>query len=75
MLKKPKGRELTQEQKDQNRSISSFRVLFELAIAGAKRSRVVKDRFRCHKIGFDDLSIELACGLHNLRITLNYSAI
>jgi len=74
-LKKPKGRELTQEQKDSNRSIASFRVLVEHAIGGAKRCRIVKDRFRCHKFGFDDLVMELACGLHNLRITLNYSAI
>lgn len=74
-LKKPKGRKLTQEQKDLNRSISSFRVLVEHAIGGAKRCRIVKDRFRCHKFGFDDLVMELACGLHNLRITLNYSAI
>ena len=74
-LKKPKGKDLTQEQKDLNRSISSFRVLVEHAIGGAKRCRIVKDRFRCHKFGFDDLVMELACGLHNLRITLNYSAI
>jgi len=74
-LKKPKGRKLTQDQKDSNRSISSFRVLVEHAIGGAKRCRIVKDRFRCHKFGFDDLVMELACGLHNLRITLNYSAI
>ena len=74
-MKKPKGRELTQEQKDSNRSISSFRVLVEHAIGGAKRCRIVKDRFRCNKFGFDDLVMELACGLHNLRITLNYSAI
>lgn len=74
-LKKPKGKELTQEQKDSNRSISSFRVIVEHAIGGAKRCRIVKDRFRCHKFGFDDVVMELACGLHNLRITLNYSAI
>jgi hypothetical protein len=74
-VKKPKGKELTQEQKESNRSISSFRVLVEHAIGGAKRCRIVKDRFRCHKFGFDDLVMELACGLHNLRVSLNYSAI
>jgi len=73
--KKPKGKELTVEQKETNRSISSFRVLVEHAIGGAKRCRIVKDRFRCHKFGFDDLVMELACGLHNLRITLNLNAI
>jgi len=73
--KKPKGKELTDEQKESNRSISSVRVLVEHAIGGAKICRIVKDRFRCHKFGFDDLVMELACGLHNLRITLNDSAI
>ncbi|MDD4490132.1 MAG: transposase family protein [Paludibacter sp.] len=74
-VKKPKGKELTPEQKKSNRSISSFRVLVEHAIGGAKRCRIVKDRFRCHKFGFDDLVMELACGLHNLRVSLNYSDI
>ncbi|MBP9017767.1 MAG: IS5 family transposase, partial [Paludibacteraceae bacterium] len=73
--KKPKGKELSDEQKENNRSISSFRVLVEHAISGVKRCRIVKDRFRCHKFGFDDLVMELACGLHNLRITLNSNAI
>jgi len=68
--KKPKGKELTKEQKMENREISKFRVLVEHAICGAKRCRIVKDRLRCHKEGFDDLIMELACGLHNLRITL-----
>ena len=73
--KKPKGKELTDEQKKANCTISSFRVLVEHAIGGAKRCRIVKDRFRCHKFGFDDLVMELACGLHNFRITLNINAI
>jgi hypothetical protein len=73
-MKKPKGKELTKEQKEQNREISKFRVLVEHAICGAKRCRIVKDRLRCHKDGFDDLVMELACGLHNYRITVkNYT--
>ena len=52
--KKPKGKELTSEQKQENREISKFRVLVEHAICGAKRCRIVKDRLRCHKFGFDD---------------------
>ena len=68
--KKPKGNELTKEQKQENREISKFRVLVEHAICGAKRCRIVKDLLRCHKDGFDDLIMELACGLHNFRITL-----
>jgi hypothetical protein len=69
-MKKPKGKELTKEQKQQNREISKVRVLVEHAICGAKRCRIVKDRLRCHKPRFDDLIMELACGLHNFRLTL-----
>ena len=59
--KKSKGKELTSEQKQENREISKFRVLVEHAICGARR---------CHKFGFYNLLMELACGLHNFRITL-----
>ena len=72
--KKPKGKELTKEQKQENREISKFRVLVEHAICGAKRCRIIKERLRCHKFEFDDLIMELACGLHNFRITVKYVA-
>ena len=52
--KKPKGKELTQEQKQQNREISSFRIVMEHAIGGVRRCRIVKERLRCTKFGFDD---------------------
>ena len=70
-MKKPKGKELTPEQKENNRKISSFRILVEHAIGGVKKCRIVKERFRCHKFAFDDLVMLLACGLHNLRISLS----
>jgi len=73
--KKPKGKELLEEQKETNRSISSVRVKVEHAIGCVKICRIFKDRFRCHKFGFDDLVMELACGLHNLRMTLNSNTI
>jgi len=68
---KPKGREMTDEQKRENREISSFRIIVEHAIGGAKRCRIVKERFRCYKFGFNDLVMLIACGLHNFRISLN----
>jgi hypothetical protein len=73
--KKPKGKELTKEQKQENREISRYRVLVEHAICGAKRCRIVKDRLRCHTFGFDDLVMELACGLHNFRLSLKNNAL
>jgi hypothetical protein len=42
--KKPKGKELTEEQKLENKKISSFRILVEHAIGGVKRCRIVKER-------------------------------
>jgi hypothetical protein len=41
----------------------------EHAIAGVKRSRLVKEVFRNQKPGLSDLSMEIACGLHNVRVT------
>jgi hypothetical protein len=47
--KKPKGKELTPEQKQHNRLISSFRVRVEHAIGSIKRYRTVKDECRLRK--------------------------
>ncbi|MFV0390455.1 MAG: transposase family protein, partial [Paludibacteraceae bacterium] len=74
-VKKPKGKELTAEQKKRNKEISSFRVIVEHAIGGVKRCRIVKDRYRCHKLFFEDTVMVLACGLHNFRITMNTNAL
>ena len=69
--KKPKGKLLSDAQKKENKEISSFRILVEHAIGGIKKCRIVKDRFRCRKFGFDDLVMLIACGLHNFRITIS----
>jgi hypothetical protein len=66
--KKPKGKELTPEQKDENRLISRVRVVIEHIIAGVKRCRIVKDVFRNTKDLYDDVVMEIACGLHNFRV-------
>ena len=66
--KKPKGGELTCEEKAQNAAISRERIGVEHSIAGVKVYRIVKDVFRNIKTGFDDLVMETACGLHNLRV-------
>ena len=66
--KKPKGKELTPEQKEHNRLISSIRIVIEHIIAGIKRCRIVKDIFRNTKEKYDDLVMEIACGLHNFRV-------
>jgi hypothetical protein len=67
--KKPKAKQLSDAQKKKKQEISSFRILVEHAIGGVKKCRIVKERFRCRKFGFDDLVMLIACGLHNFRIT------
>ena len=69
--KKPKGKKLSDTQKKENKEISGFRILVEHAIGGIKKCRIVKERFRCRKFGFDDLVMLIACGLHNFRITMS----
>lgn len=68
--KKPKGKELSCAEKFINRCVSSGRIVAEHVIAGVKRCRIVKDVLRNWKSDFDDLIMELACGLHNLRVTM-----
>jgi hypothetical protein len=65
--KKPRKGQLSDEDKETNRGISSIRVVFEHIISGIKRCHIVKNVFRNTKKGFDDSVIELACGLHNFR--------
>ena len=51
-----------------NRLFSSGRVVVEHVIAGVKRCRIVKEVLRLTKDGISDLVMEIACGLHNLRV-------
>ena len=45
-----------------------MRVRVEHALAGVKRSHIVKDELRNTKESFSDLVMVVACGLHNLRV-------
>jgi len=51
-----------------NGIISSVRIVVEHVIAGVKRCRIVKDVLRLTKKGISDRVMEVACGLHNLRV-------
>ena len=66
--KKPRGKELTPEDTENNRLISKIRIRVEHAIGGVKRYRIVKDKIRCWKKGFRDKVMETCCGLHNFRL-------
>jgi hypothetical protein len=66
--KKPKGGELTSAEKEHNQVISKERIGVEHSIGGVKVFHIVRDIYRNHKQGFEDLIMETACGLHNLRL-------
>lgn len=66
--KKPKGRELSLEEKSVNRTIAHERIAIEHTLAGVKVFRIVHDVYRNMRVGFDDLIMEVACGLHNFRL-------
>jgi hypothetical protein len=50
--KKPRGKELTAEEKAQNKVISSIRVRVEHAIGGIKRMGITTDKFRNKSINY-----------------------
>ena len=63
--KTTKSRSLTLRDKEENKLISLFRVRVEHAMAGIKRFGVLSDVLRNRKIYFDDLVMELGCGMWN----------
>lgn len=65
--KKPRGGELTLAERIQNTVISKQRISVEHSIGGVKVFGIVGYVFRNVKASFDDLVMETACGLHNLR--------
>lgn len=55
-----------------NHLISSARVVVENVIAGVKRCRIVKEVLRLTTAGMSDRVMEIACGLHNLRVSCRH---
>jgi len=66
--KKPKGRQLSQDEKETNHIISSLRVVVEHAINGTKRYRSVSEKLRNKKAYIDDRFLLLSAGLWNYHI-------
>ena len=64
--KKPKGKELSEQQKQENREFSRQRVVCEHAHAGIKRYRSVTDVYRNRGSDFDNRLMLNAVGLWNL---------
>ena len=66
------GQELSVGDKFLNHLISSVRIIVEHVIAGVKRCRIVKDVLRLTTAGISDMVMEIACGLHNLRVSCRH---
>ena len=52
-----------------NSLIAGVRGVVEHVIAGVKRCRIVRDVLRLTQEGMSDMVMEIACGLHNLRVS------
>jgi hypothetical protein len=63
--RKPKGGELSPQQKEENRALSQSRVVCENAFAGVKRYNAVSAIYRNRKAEFDDHLMLTAAGLWN----------
>ncbi|MGJ0606327.1 transposase family protein [Cylindrospermopsis raciborskii] len=63
--KKPKGKELTQQQKEENRELSRQRVVCEQAHSGIKRYNCVHSVYRNRVTDFDDQLMLVSAGLWN----------
>ena len=66
--KKPRGGQLTSEQKAENRRIASKKMRIEHTIGSIKRCRIIKEKIRYWKETIRDVLMEIACGLHNFRV-------
>jgi hypothetical protein len=55
-----------------NRIFSRVRVVVAHVIAGIKRCRIVKDVVRLTTKGSADGVMEIACGVHNLRVSCRH---
>jgi IS5 family transposase len=65
--KKPKNRELTESQKQNNRALSQERILVEHLIRLVKIFKIIQERFRLNKKRYKSI-LSTICGLVRLRL-------
>jgi DDE superfamily endonuclease/Helix-turn-helix of DDE superfamily endonuclease len=70
--KKPKNKELSEEQKQENTEFSRKRVVVEHVFSSVKILRIVKDVCRNYKFGFLHAAFKFACTLHNFKVEQKY---
>ena len=68
--KKPRGQELTVEEKRTNQALHHRRLRIEHVHSSVKRCRIVTDRIRLWKEGVRDLVMDICCALHTFRVCL-----
>ena len=61
--------ELTLKEKESNKIISSFRIKVENAIGWAKRFGILSQIFRNKSNFFNDIVMEISCGLWNFHLS------
>jgi hypothetical protein len=66
-IKKPRKRELTTEQKSQNKQFSAKRIFVEQRIRSVKIFRVVQERFRLNPKKYEQVILTI-CGIVRFRI-------
>ena len=66
--KRSKKRELTEDQKDYNKWVSTIRVKVDHILASVKIFRKVKEKFRGRLYYREDNVMLVACALHNLKL-------
>lgn len=62
--------QLTDEQKEHNKTVSQTRVRIEHAIGSMKIFNVMAHIYRNHKKDFEDLSAGICAAIHNLKIAI-----
>jgi hypothetical protein len=69
--KKPKGGELTAEQKTANQSLARRRAAIEHVNSSSKRCRIGKETCRLLRSGIGDYVMEICCAFQNFRLRLD----
>lgn len=67
--KKPRGAELTKNNKFRNTQQARKRVVVEHSIGGLKRYRILSDRLRMHNLDQFDVALKVCAGLWNFCLT------
>jgi DDE superfamily endonuclease len=60
--------ELSDDQKEHNKSVSSQRVRVEHAIGSMKIFNIMAHIYRNHKSNFEDISAGICAAIHNLKL-------